>query len=369
MKRTIPLILVFSLLLSGCANLLDGSYIYVQPHRENSSQTDEENITVATYDALLNTLRDMVEAGVESRIISVAPYDQSAVSGDLARAVEHLMTADPYGAYAVADIFYDLGTSAGQPAVAVDIDYLHGRSELRRIQRPKNWDQVEQKIADALANCDDGMVMYLDFYHESDFSQWVASYAATHPDIVMELPTVTANFYPEQGSERIIELKFTYQNTRDALRGMQTAVARLFSAASIYASSSDEYDRFFKLYSFLMGLSPQFLLETSITPAYSLLQHGVGDSRAFATVYAAMCVQEKLECVVVTGTKNGEPWYWNIICCDDVYYHVDLLECHVSDAFSIRFDDQMSGYVWDYSAYPICVEPIVPETVSDETQS
>ena len=40
-----------------------------------------------------------------------------------------------------------------------------------------------------------------------------------------------------------------------------------------------------------------YRIETSITPAYSLLRHGVGDSRAFAVVYAAMCQQAGLECL------------------------------------------------------------------------
>ena len=93
-----------------------------------------------------------------------------------------------------------------------------------------------------------------------------------------------------------------------------------------------------------------YTLETSITPAYSLLGHGVGDSKAFATVYAAMCRRADLECLVITGTRDGEPWTWNMVCDDGTYYHLDLLSSH--RGFQELTDNEMEGYVWDYSAYP-----------------
>lgn len=358
MRQVLVLALLLCVLLSGCGGLLDGRYEYVETHPVEQIQPEEETLSAANYSALLRILRELVEEGTESALISVARYDQERVGTDMERAVQYIRESDPIGAYAVSEVVYELGTSAGQSAVSVNISYLHDRSELRKIQRPENWNAAMQVIADALDNCDASVVMYVADYQEMDFAQWIAAYAMANPDRVMEVPEVTANLYPDTGSKRVVELKFTYQNTRDALRTMQTAVSRLFAASSIYADSEgSQQDRFFKLYSFLMGLSPQFQIETSITPAYSLLQHGVGDSRAFATVYAAMCARAELECVTVTGTKAGEPWYWNIICCDGVYYHLDLLESNGKDAFELRLDEEMSGYVWDYSAYPACVEP------------
>jgi transglutaminase-like putative cysteine protease len=95
-----------------------------------------------------------------------------------------------------------------------------------------------------------------------------------------------------------------------------------------------------------------YKIETSNTPAYSLLRYGVGDSKAFATVYSAMCRNAGLECQVVSGTRSGEAWYWNYILIDDIYYHVDLLADNESDAFYAMRSEDMIGYVWDYSVYP-----------------
>ncbi len=365
MKRTLILIMMLSFLLSGCSGFLDSSYVFVETHPLDTDH-QEQIISVSDYSSLLSILRKMVEEGTESGIISVVRYNPDRVATDMASAVEYVLHRDPIGSYAVEDIQYDLGTSAGQSAVSIEITYLHSRSELQKIHRPKNWEQAEKVITEALNNCEAGVVLYLQDYQEVDFAQWVAAYATARPDRVIESPTVTANIYPDFGSTRVVELKFAYQNTRDSLRAMQKSVMERFGAAIIYASGeAEQQDQYFRLYSFLMG-SPQIQVETSLTPAYSLLQHGVGDSRAFATVYAAMSVRSGLECYVVTGTRAGEPWYWNIICCNGVYYHLDLLSCHEADDFDLLLDQKMSGYVWDYSAYPVCNGEPVPQSESKE---
>lgn len=369
MKRLIPCLLIVSLLLSGCAGMLDGSFHSVTRHEENNSQKEEQIVSVSNYSGLYKTLCAMVEKGTQSGIISVARYDQQKVESDMKRAIQKAMTEDPITAYAVTEITFELGTNAGQSAVAVNISYLHDRTEILKIRYLKDMVQVHSAISAALDSCDTGVVIHVEAFQDMDFAQWVANYAASNPDKVMETPEVTANIYPQEGKTRVIELKFSYQNSRDDLRNMQSQVQPLFNAAVIYAGhDGDETDRFFKLYSFLMGLSPEFQLETSITPAYSLLQHGVGDSRAFATAYSAMCRKAGLECITVTGTRSGDPWYWNIIRCDGVYYHIDLLQCHQADSFAGRFDADMSGYVWDYSAYPPCAEPL-PEEPTENTEA
>ena len=106
--------------------------------------------------------------------------------------------------------------------------------------------------------------------------------------------------------------------------------------------------------------------DTSITPSYSLLCHGVGDSRAFAVVYAAMCQRSGLDCQVVSGTRAGDAWFWNIICDDGIYYHVDLIQ---NSGFRKLSDQEMAGYVWDYSAYPACgvAGQVTEETAAEST--
>ena len=79
-----------------------------------------------------------------------------------------------------------------------------------------------------------------------------------------------------------------------------------------------------------------------------------------------MCREAGLDCQVITGSRNGDPWSWNLICCDGVYYHVDLLASLSAGNLLRKADAQMYGYVWDYAAYPAAGAVSEPETT--ETQ-
>lgn len=354
MKKLAVLTLALCLLLSGCSVWMEGSYVSVTPHREENTSTSQDMISVSSYIELRDALLTIVEAGTENATIGVERFNQDALENSMAMAVRNVTSSSPIGAYAVESISYELGTSAGIPALAVSVTYLHDRTEIRSIQQVEGMEQAEEAVAGALDACEAGIVFLVDGYEKTDFVQWIQDYADLHPESVMEVPSVTVNIYPNQGVSRVVELKFTYQTNRESLRTMQGSVQTVFNSAKYYVSgSASDNEKYAQLFAFLTNRYA-YKLETSITPSYSLLCHGVGDSRAIAICFAAMCRQVGLECMVVSGTRAGEPWFWNIICDEGVYYHVDLIPFNQTGGFRELADGDMDGYVWDYSAYPAC---------------
>lgn len=350
MKRTaIALILCGCLALSGCAGLLDGQYVSVQPHEQQSPVAGDGMIEAVDYEQLHDALTDLIETGTEEGVISVAKYRQERIEADMRQAVEEVCRENPVASYAVKDITFDLGTRGGA-ALAVTIVYTHDRAEIQKISQVENVNDAVSAISGALNRCEAGIVLLVGEYVDTDFVQVVESYALEHPELVMEQPRTAVSIYPDSGKDRVVEVKFTYQTSRESLKQMQTQVQPVFDSAALYVSGdAEDGEKYSQLCSFLMERY-DYQEGTSITPTYSLLRHGVGDSRAFATVYAAMCRQAGLECLVVSGTYNGGSHYWNIICDDGIYYHIDLLK----DGFKKRKDKAMDDYVWDYSAYPAC---------------
>lgn len=356
------------LLLGGCG-WMDGSYVSVEPHEEHIRDEDTTAVSASSYQELRKALEEMVRAGTEQSVISVADYDESRAAGIMKMAVSYILQQDPIGAYAVEDIQFEIGSNAGKTAIAVEISYLRTRTEIQKIRQVAGMDAAWEIIAETLADCDPGVVLLVENYASADITQMVEDYAQEHPETVMEIPQVVSAVYPDSGSTRVLELQFTYQNSRDTLRQMQIQVQRVFSSAALYVNGDDaDSQKYSQLYTFLMERF-DYQLETSITPAYSLLRHGVGDSRAFAMVYAVMCRQSGLECQIVVGTRSGEPRYWNIVQIDGNYYHVDLLRCSKLGGFRKFTDDNMSGYVWDYSAYPACPDVTPPPATEDTTES
>lgn len=360
MKRVMTAALMICILLSGCTSLMDGNYVSVEPHRERNTSGQTGVVFASNYTQLRDALVEMADSGTESSVINVAEYDQDLLESGIEMAVEFVKKAHPIGAYAVEQISYEIGSGGGKPAVSVSISYIHGRSEIRKIKTVRDMSVVQDKCAEALDKCESSLVLLVKRYSAWDVTQFVEDYAAENPDLVMEIPEVAVGVYPDTGMERVVELKFTYQNSREILRQMQSQVEPIFSAAELYVSGNGtENQKYAQLYAFLMERF-DYKIQTSLTPAYSLLSHGVGDCEAFATVYAAMCRKSGLECQVVTGSKAGEPWSWNRICDSGNYYYVDLLECSAAGRFREMLPSEMDGYVWDYSAYETDT-PVQPE--------
>ncbi len=353
MRKTAAL-LALCLLLSGCSALFSGEIVYTQPH-VNDIAGESQVVRAENYTQLYAALAQMVAGGTEQGVILVTDYASDAVASDAQNAVRELMAHDPVAAYAVSQIRVETGSAGGEDALAVNVYYLHDLSEIRRIDEVSDTETAILKIRAAVNSYETGLVLKIDHYAPVDFVQVVEDYALEYPEYVIEQPWVTVNVYPDSGAVRVVEVKFAYQNSRDTLKNMQSSVRGMYTSASLYVSAdTNDADILSHLYTFLMERF-DYTMETSITPAYSLLMHGVGDDRAFATVYASMCAREGVECSVVTGTHDGEVHYWNIVCVDGKYYHVDLLRCSAEGAFSLLTDTDMAGYVWDYYAYPACV--------------
>ena len=363
MKRVccIFLVVMLCLCLTGCTLLSGGSHIFVELRKPDSNGGAAQNVSAESYEELYDALVAMVEKGQTQQIISVDQYDKEQLEEDMDAVAEDVCAQNPIAAYAVDAISCTIGTSGGMESLSVEISYVHDKSEIRKIITVADNSGARDAIAEALNACDAGVVLHIASYEDADFTQMVEDYAFTYPEYVMEQPQVTVSIYPESGDSRVVEMKFSYNTSRESLKNMQNQVSPMFRSAVLYVSGdAAEAEKFSQLYSFLMERY-DYVIQPSITPAYSLLRHGVGDCRAFATVYAAMCRQAGLECVVVTGTRAGSSWYWNMVSVDGVYYHLDLLGSSEAGAFFISGDNQVreNGYLWDFDAYPACPEDVV----------
>ena len=354
MKRFICILtlLAITVTLCGCDMWMDGTYYSVTPHREDSSGESLKSVEVTSYTQMQTAIEELVSNGQESGVMYVSGLETGRLDTFMDMAVNNVTTWDAVGAYAVDSITYEVGNNAGRTAVAVKISYNRSRSDILRIKHTDDIEEAKAEILEALEDCEAGVVVLINEYTNIDFVQLVQDFVDMNPDKCMEMPQVTATVYPESGSERVVELSFIYQTSRDTLRIMQNYVQPVYEAAALNVSGEEgEREKFSRMYSFLMERN-DYRVETSITPSYSLLRHGVGDSRAFAVVYSAMCRDAGLDCQIVSGTRDGNPWFWNLICEDGTYYYVDLLRSVSNGAMQRMTVANMTGYVWDYSAYP-----------------
>lgn len=379
MKRIAVLLMAMCLLMSGCSSWMEGSYVSITPYMSSGEAAGQDVQWISDKDQLYEAVRYMVGQGLAEDILFVRDYMETDLRTDMILVRYGIMSTDPIGSYAVEDIQFETGVNGVRSTLSVKITYSRQRSEILRLQNIQGMENAQSAIAGALSRMDTELVFYVEDYRDEDFAQLVENFALDNPDEVIEIPRVGLSLYPETGANRVVELSFVYQNSRDSLRNMQNQVKQIFESAKLYVSGAEsDYERLSRLYVFLTGgVDTDRIINQSeggsITPSYSLLRYGVGDSRAFATVFAAMCRQAGLECLTVSGTRNGEAWFWNIVKDGDNYAHADILRCAVNGYFRILSDEQMSGYVWDYAAYPDCAgayqPPTEPAEESTETEA
>ena len=357
--KKIAWILILCLMLSGCMSWMDGAAYSIEPHQEGQKQQEQSIPAVAVYSDLIRELEKLVESGAQIGLLSVDRYSANLLESGMERAINYIIRSHPIGAYAVSGITYETGIVGTSKAIAVTVEYSRSSEEIKALQAAADMNEAAQLLYEALEDMESGLVMRVEQFRDIDLTQLVENFAEKNPGIVMEIPALTVTTYPASGVRRVVDIRFSYQTSRENLKNMQRYVEPVFASAALYVSNEEESTelKYSRLYSFLTERN-DYKLESSITPTYSLLRHGVGDSRAFALVYSAMCRRSGLECLVVSGTRYGEARFWNIVCVDEVYYHVDLLD---SRGFRCRTDGEMAGYVWDYTSYPACEVPEVPQ--------
>ena len=348
MKKIAALLLVVSVLLSGCSYWMNGSYSSVKPHEGPFDQQDRPTIQVSGYEDLIKALSSLVESGAESGVLSLQYDTEETAKADMDKAIREIRQSDPFAVYAVEDIGYAFGASGSRNAVRLQITYRQNRVKPEKIQQVTSLDQVRKIVAQHLIACEESAVLFFDHPEQVDYAQMVADYALMNPQQVMETPVVSINLYPKQGQQQVVELIFTYQTNSAELRTMQNKVAPVFSSAFQHVAGEwTEAEKAQRLYAFLMDRY-EYTIVSSGTPAYSLLLFGEGDCKAFAMVYAAMCNQAKMDCRVVVGSRDGAPWVWNAVKIGGEFYYLDLLK---GEEFRLYTREEMTGYVWDQAVY------------------
>lgn len=362
MRKIIACLLLLGLLagLSACGT--DDSYLSVRTHVEPSMPATEapqqdEAPTAGNRSELRGAMLSFVRNWTEQGEIRISGYSGD-LSADLTETVRYITQEDPIGAYAVDYADAELRGDSQTGIVEVSIVFRRSAAEIDAIVTVSGVNGAHAKIRQALANFDAALTLRIRSYEDADFSGYIRTYCLEHPESAMALPEVSAAVYPDTGETRILELHFTYSQPRDTLRSMQTAVNTILDSAAAYVESGTTPQRSAELLArFLLARFTYTMAdETPDMPAYDLLCSGRAHSLSFASVFYAECVRAGLECRLVSGTRGGESYWWNLLQLDETWYAVDLMRSVEQGGDTLALLDPAAlrgeGYDWDAEAYP-----------------
>ena len=215
MKKTAILLLAICLLLSGCDFWSNGSYHSVTPHIDYYNKTPNTTVVIQEYDQLQSNVEAMIKQGAESNVFSLQQVAAGLRQGELDAMIKKICSNYPLAIYGVKDIRYEFGVTGGPRAVSIDITYWQNCAKGEQIKQVENEEQLQEYLRSCLNTCEPRLVVYLDASLTVNYQQMVRNYAAEYPQYVMEIPKVTAKFYPEQGEKQVVELTFAYQTNPD----------------------------------------------------------------------------------------------------------------------------------------------------------
>jgi len=365
MKRILCLLISLTLL-TGCAGIIPSEYATVKPHAESSTQTTQEDaVVVSNYSQLKSAILSFVQECRTEGFIRVNTYDGD-VEADLAEAAYEVARVEPLGVYAVDYMTHECTRIVSYYEIRINITFRRTAAEIEAIEAVGTQALLQRRLKEAVDNGERRVTLRMSSYREQDIAAMVAEYCAANPATVMETPEVSVALYPESGPIRIVEIIFTYSQTQDELHEKQLAVQEsLRSAASYIRYRATDRGKAELLYNYLTTRFIYVEQETT-TPLYSALCAGIADAAGLAQAWQLICQQIPMDCYVVNGLRDGEPWTWNIVSYDGYYRHLDLHSCIMEEqTLVLRTDEEMSRYYWNASQFPVC-EPIPIQEPQDQ---
>ena len=218
MRRIVVWVLLIGIIMSltGCS-IFSETYVSQQPHLGTNHTGQSGQQIASSYPEILYALSTLISQGETSGVIILSELSEQVALSYMKAAVKNLLQQDPVAAYAVDNIDYDMGTNAGRIAVAVKMNYSRSRADIAAIKAVKDMSEAEDLIGQSLEQAVGSVTFCVDDYQRVDFTALVQSYSDQNPAMVMETPQVMSAVYPHTGQRRLVELTFTYQNSREDL--------------------------------------------------------------------------------------------------------------------------------------------------------
>ena len=139
---------------------------------------------------------------------------------------------------------------------------------------------------------------------------------------------MTVTSYPESGSQRILEIVFSYETSRETLLAMQQEVQSVLeNIIKLYGSNNDDnvsarrfYNRVIRDGVLLNTQDTEMGMPDSI---YGVLIENTASSFGYAQTYALMLQSKDIPCVLLRTNCMGQSRYICLVTLDEMEFYVD----------------------------------------------
>lgn len=352
-RRLLAALTACTLLLTGCASLLEREYIDVTPHNTPpTAEGDPSTLRAESYQELVNGLIYFISQSTQTGAIRLYSNLETAES-DLQAACQEVVQEDPLGAYAVADITYRVDPVVSYCEAQVQISYRRTPEQIASIIQSTGTAAIRSEAKSALAEGADQLVLRISHFDGDEDSVLALCREAYYadPGLALDMPDVQVALYPDQGRQRIVELDLSYHLTPDEVARRRDLL--LLNSQRLVQSLHSEGDQLILDAAHAVLRSGGHLPTGGSTAYHALVERGANDE-GLALAMALLCQELGVDCHLVVGTLNDRPHFWNQVACRDGWMHLDLTR--MAGGASLRSDDQAraEGYGWEPQSILSC---------------
>ena len=346
-RALLALALCCALSLTGCSALLERPYAVVESHTEQPAAGDGSSVQVGTYSELVNGVLFFVSQGVEEGVIQITDYNGD-VEDDLNRACLEVAKDDPLGAYAVDFIKNDYTTIITTYEATITISYRRSPEQVSSLVNITGTSAIREEAVQALSAFKTELALRVGYFTaDADaIAQLVRQAYYDAPASAMGMPEFTVSLYPESGSQRIVEILFTYPEEASALRQKRDALQAEVEALMLPLRPQQQSASARRATLFAVAQERIQSAPGGGPSAWDALLGDGADSEGTALAFQLLSGELLVGSTLVEGTLNGEPHFWNQLTEDDGAHYVDLTRSGGGLTYSAA-DLAELGYVWE----------------------
>lgn len=363
-KRAIAMLLTAAaaLGLCGCSALYKKEYLSVSEYTEGSYDDYEGYMCeVSSFDELKAAIIKMVAEHSDEERIRFSDYEGNPQS-DLAQACWEVKSETALASYAVDYMSYDPIRVVNYYEAVVYIAYKHGEKDIAAIVNLRSAEELAENMAEVLGSLSNYAVYQLPnaVLTEEQVTALVLDAYMSEPTSCVVMPTVQVKLHPESGIFRIVEVELYYGRTQAVLMEMKQELSERITELSGRLQKDDKNVFALDAYNLLASncqydpdgkIRQERQLESDLgATAYGALSQGCADSQGIASAYSALCRTAGIPCVVVSGSVDKTPHFWNIVRLDGEYFHVDVSadsSWGMGNSFLMSDEQMLTRYWWN----------------------
>jgi len=375
----LALVIIAAIVLTGCVNLLEGfdETITEHPARAYVRQPTEQ-ITVSGYDELVATIIVLImEQETEIQLLYYHD-DGEDVQAEIQRACDEIIYEHPIGAYAVVGITAEATVIVSYYEVDLEIEYKRTQEQLDSIINVSSERYMRTQLLNIMSEYREEAIIRTSLqFSDDDITRFVSEIYYQNPRSIVMLPFVTVETFPEEGVDRIYEIKFgntdspgmlqrfsrelelyVQGNAEQAVGDTDSEILLFLANSLIDSTTFDEGTA-----RAVQAHGPQNFAAT----AFGALVRGDAIGEGFAMAFKALADEMGINCRIVLGHYDGIVHAWNIVSLYGDFYHIDVSMCAVNgiETAFLKTDGDFEEmlYTWDKDSTVRCEGPLTIDDV------